>query len=165
MRFLKLPTLAALVFYLGLPTAQAKEVITLPTIQVMAESELREEVGFIPFQEDEKVRQALQHQIYKAENDIQNTQVNENSGRIVDYQAKTAQPDMSQFSPALQQYILAIATGLQSSDPTNGLFKMLEPLGIDRNQALEGVQNREVKINLEDALRLQQMIQNGLKNY
>ncbi|MCY3124917.1 peptide signal protein, partial [Acinetobacter baumannii] len=27
----------------------------------MAESELREEVDFVPFQEDKKVRQALQH--------------------------------------------------------------------------------------------------------
>ncbi|MSE24704.1 hypothetical protein GKC32_09640, partial [Lactobacillus curvatus] len=41
-------------------TVQAEEVATLPTIRVMAESELREEVGFVPFQEDKKVRQALQ---------------------------------------------------------------------------------------------------------
>ncbi len=41
----------------SLPTVQAEEVAYFPTIRVMAESELREEVGFVPFQEDKKVRQ------------------------------------------------------------------------------------------------------------
>ena len=41
---------------MGLPTVQAEEVATLPTIRVMAESELREEVGFVPFQDKKCVR-------------------------------------------------------------------------------------------------------------
>ena len=40
--------------FMALSTVQAAEVTTLPTIRVMAESELREEVGPVPFQEDMK---------------------------------------------------------------------------------------------------------------
>ncbi len=140
-----------------------KNVITLPTIQVMAEDELSETTGFIPFQEDTAVRQALQHKIYKNENDIQNTTVNENTGKTINYQPPVAQPDMTNFSPALQQHVLAIAEGLQSNDPTQGVFKMLDPLGIDRNKALESIPNRDIKINQNDLMILQQLLQNSIK--
>lgn len=140
-----------------------KNVITLPTIQVMAEDELSETTGFIPFQEDTAVRQALQHQIYKNENDIQNTTVKENTGNTIHYQPPVAQPDMTNFSPALQQHVLAIAEGLQSNDPTQGVFKMLDPLGIDRNKALESIPNRDIKINQNDLMILQQLLQNSIK--
>lgn len=52
MNFLKQSAFIAVFAFMGLPTVQAEEVATLPTIRVMAESELREEVGFVPFQED-----------------------------------------------------------------------------------------------------------------
>ena len=51
MNFLKQSAFIAVFAFMGLPTVQAEEVATLPTIRVMAESELREEVGFVPFQE------------------------------------------------------------------------------------------------------------------
>lgn len=54
MNFLKQSAFIAVFAFIGLPTVQAEEVATLPTIRVMAESELREEVGFVPFQEDKK---------------------------------------------------------------------------------------------------------------
>lgn len=56
MNFLKQSAFIAAFAFMGLPTVQAEEVATLPTIRVMAESELREEVGFVPFQEDKCVR-------------------------------------------------------------------------------------------------------------
>ena len=58
---------------LGFPLmAQASDVISLPTITVMAEEELREEdVGILPYQEDEDVKEALRHKIYKLETDMQ----------------------------------------------------------------------------------------------
>lgn len=49
MNFLKQSAFIAAFAFMGLPTVQAEEVATLPTIRVMAESELREEVGFVPF--------------------------------------------------------------------------------------------------------------------
>lgn len=160
MNFLKQSALIAAFAFMGLPTVQAEEVTTLPTIRVMAESELRDEVGFVPFQEDKKVRQALQHHEYKIHNDIQNALVPEGM-TTVDYQPVIAQPDMTQLSPFLREYILAVAGGIQSSDPTNGLFEMLKPLYIDRNN-VDAFRNGTMKVNIGDLLDLQQKIKNGL---
>ncbi|ENV10785.1 hypothetical protein F966_00561 [Acinetobacter higginsii] len=161
MNFLKRSALITALAFMGIPVVQANdEVTSLPTIRVMAESELREEVGFVPFQEDKQVRQALQHYVYKLHNDMQNASVTE-SPTTVTYQPVAAQPDLSQYSPILQQYILAVASGLQSSDPTNGLFKMLEPLNINRNN-IEGIRDGTIKVNVDDILKLQQQIRDGL---
>ncbi|MDX7903576.1 hypothetical protein SJZ78_09850 [Acinetobacter baumannii] len=160
MNFLKQSAFIAVFAFMGLPTVQAEEVATLPTIRVMAESELREEVGFVPFQEDKNVRQALQHHEYKIHNDIQNALVPEGM-TAVNYQPVMAQPDMTQLSPFLQQYILAVAGGIQSSDPTNGLFEMLKPLYIDRSN-VDAYRNGTMKVNIGDLLDLQQKIKNGL---
>ena len=164
MNFLKRSALMTTVLaFMGFPAAQAnKEVNALPTIHVMAESELREEVGFapVPFQERTEVQQALQHHLYKIEKSFQNNPVKE-SAVTVDYQPQATAPDLSQYSPVLQQYILAVAAGLQSSDPTNGLFKMLEPLNINRDNA-DDMRNGTMKVNVDDLLRLQQQIRDGL---
>ncbi|OTG67188.1 hypothetical protein [Acinetobacter silvestris] len=155
MKFFMLVTVLT---YIWLPMAQAEETPLLPTIKVMAESELREEVGFIPFQQDKTVRKVLQHKIMKNEQDIQNFVV-DGSIREIDYQPIAAKPDMSQLSPALQQYVLAVATGLQSSDPTTGLFTMLKQFGIDRSN-VDGMRSGTVKLNLDPNL-LQQLKDNN----
>lgn len=160
MNFLKQSALIAAFAFMGLPTVQAEEVATLPTIRVMAESELREEVGFVPFQEDKKVRQALQHREYKTHYDIQNALVPEGM-TTVDYQPVMAQPDLSQLSPFLQQYILAVAGGIQSSDPTNGIFEMLRPLNINRSN-VDAYRQGTMKVNINDIIDLQKKIENGL---
>ncbi|MCU4412687.1 hypothetical protein KTH71_01320 [Acinetobacter sp. WU_MDCI_Axc73] len=140
--------------------AWANEVASLPSIHAMAESELREEVGFVPFQEDKAVRQTLRHHIDKIQNDIQNPTVNETPYIAIDYQPTTL-PDLSQLSPFLQQYLLSITSGLQSSDPTSGIFNMLAPLNINRNN-VDAFRDGTIKVNLEDVLRLQQQIREGL---
>ncbi|WP_228157242.1 hypothetical protein [Acinetobacter sp. CFCC 11171] len=53
---------------------------------------------------------------------------------------------MSNLSPLMQQHVLDIAAGLQSSDPRNGLYIMLQPFGIDRNAT--NVQISRDQINL-----------------
>lgn len=163
MNFLKQSALIAAFAFMGLPTVQAEEVATLPTIRVMAESELREEVGFVPFQEDKKVRQALQHREYKTHYDIQNALVPEGM-TTVDYQPVMAQPDLSQFSPFLQQYILAVAGGIQSSDPTNGIFEMLRDLNINRSN-VDAYREGTMKVNITDIINLQQKIKDGLQGH
>lgn len=160
MNFLKQSAFIAAFAFMGLPTVQAEEVATLPTIRVMAESELREEVGFVPFQEDKKVRQALQHYEYKTHYDIQNALVPEGM-TTVDYQPVMAQPDLSQFSPFLQQYILAVAGGIQSSDPTNGIFEMLRDLNINRSN-VDAYRDGTMKVNIDDIIDLRKKIENGL---
>lgn len=147
--------------FTGLQTVQAQETVALPSIHVMADTELREEVGFVPLQDDKPVRQALRHHVDKIQNDIQNTNVNENPSLAIDYQPTTS-PDMSQISPLLQQYILSITSGLQSSDPTNGVFNMLEPLNINRNN-IQALRDGTIKINMDQAIQLQQLIREGLR--
>ena len=160
MNFLTRSAVITVFACIALPTVQAEEVAKLPTIRIMAESEMREEVGPIPFQEDEQVRQTLQHYLYKVHNNIQNTDVPETTV-VVDGLPMTAKPDLSQLSPVLQEYILAVAAGLQSPDPTTGLFTMLQPLNINRNNA-DGFRNGSIKINIDDILKLQQQIRDGL---
>lgn len=162
MNFLKRSALIAVFALMALQTVLAEDVSNLPTIRVMAESELREEIGVLPFQEDKPIRQALQHRIDQIQSDAQNTKVYENFPLAVDYQPMTRSPEISQFSPFLQQYILAIAGGIQSSDPTNGIFEMLRPLNINRNN-VDAYRDGSIKVNLNDVLRLQQQIQDGLK--
>lgn len=65
MNFIKVSILAT-ALSVWLPTVQAEEVASLPTIKVMADSELRQEaVGVTPYQENKAVRRALQHQVIK----------------------------------------------------------------------------------------------------
>lgn len=49
--------------------------------------------------------------------------------------------------------MLAVANGLQSSDPTTGLFTMIEPLsmGMNRDKALEAVRNGTFQLNFDKA--------------
>jgi hypothetical protein len=49
-----------------------------------------------------------------------------------------ARPDLESLPPLLPEHVLNIATGLQSVDPTQGLYIMLQPLGMDRK--VENVQ-------------------------
>ncbi|MDQ9011348.1 hypothetical protein RFI36_16740 [Acinetobacter gerneri] len=158
MKFTQVSKILIIFSSFALHTVQAEEPVLLPSIQAMAESEMRdEEVGIVPYQEDSKVRKALQHHVNKSERDIQNYVVNDNI-KVIDFQPSPATPDMSNLSPALQQYVLAIAAGLKSSDPSNGLFNMLEPLGINRGNA-DALRNGTLKLNIDmDNSRLQQIL-------
>ena len=138
----------------------AENLTSLPTIQVMADDELRDEVltTIQPFQEDRKVRKALQHQIIKKEQELQNYEIGDQA-KVVSVQPPATLPDLSQLSPLQREYVLSVASGLQSADPSSGIFKMLEPLGIDRDRALNGVRNGDgvLQINF-DVQRLNQLL-------
>lgn len=138
----------------------AEEATTLPTIKVMADAELRDEVltTVQPFQEDRVVRKGLQHQIIKKEQSIQNYVIGDHA-TAVNIQPQVMLPDMSNLTAMQREYVLAVAAGLQSTDPTSGIFKMLEPLGIDRDRALNNVRNGGgvLQINI-DQQRLNQLL-------
>lgn len=151
MNFIKASIFATVLYSIWLPTVQANEVTTLPTIKVMADSELRdEEVKMAPLQEDKNVRKALQQKIIKSEQDIQNYVIGDNAN-IVNVQPKAPQIDMSGLSPMMQEYVLAVASGLQSGDPTTGLLTMLQSIskGLTRDQAIDAVKNGSFSINLD----------------
>ncbi|MCO8102076.1 hypothetical protein NI401_03995 [Acinetobacter indicus] len=98
----------------------------LATLQVMAEPELRQEVGFIPYQEDRAKRKALQHRIMQIQQDTQNRVIDPDPPVLITMPAKEP-VNMDHLSPALQQHILAIAAGLQSDNPLRGLETLLAP--------------------------------------
>lgn len=160
MNIAKVCVFASLITSSMLTHVYAEEAATLPTIKVMADAKLRDEVltTVQPFQEDIKVRKTLQHYIIKKEQGIQNYEIG-NQAHVLNVAPQTAMPDMSHLSPLQQEYVLAVAAGLQSSDPSSGIFKMLEPLGIDREKALNHVQSGGgvIQINL-DQQRLTQLL-------
>lgn len=157
MNFIKASIFVTALTCLWLPTVQAEEVATLPTIKVMADSELRDEqITMTPLQEDKSVRKALQQKIIKSEQDIQNYVIGDNA-TVVNIQPQVMPVDMSGLNPLMKEYVLAIASGLQSSDPTSGLLTMLQPIsmGLTRDQAIEAVKNGSFNINIDkDRLNL-----------
>ena len=60
-------------------------------------------------------------------------------------------PNLSSLPPALQQHVLNIAYGLQSSDPRNGLYIMLQPFGIDRNAVNVQISREQINIGSIDS--------------
>jgi len=46
--------------------------VELPVLKVMAEPEMRQETGFIPYQERKSEQRALQHRMMQIEDDLQN---------------------------------------------------------------------------------------------
>lgn len=161
MNFIKVSVLVSVLSALGLPTAQAEEVASLPTIKMMADTELRDEqVTMTPFQEEQDTRKALQSKIMKDERGIQNKGLPSPIDQSINYIPQTA-IDMSALdnftnSPLLQAYVLEVAKGFQSSDPTNGVFKILQNFGVDRSSALNSISNNEgVKLNFDaNAMKL-----------
>lgn len=132
--------------------AYAQQAPSLPSIQLMADKELRNEsvTTVTPFLEDDTVRESLQHQQYKKEKEIQNYKP--------EYYAAEARinppslaPDMSQLTPSQLEFVMGVVGGFQSSDPTNGILKMLEPLGIDRERGLDGVRSGMLPINFNES--------------
>ena len=159
MHFSKLCLIVSIAASIPFSVAKAEDVASLPSIQLMADDDLRDEVvtTMTPFQEDEKVRQALQHQMIKKEQNIQNSALAQSSPTL-NVQPQAPLPDMSHLSPLQQQYILAVAAGLQSNDPSSGIFRMLEPLGIDREKALNHIQHAGGTIQITfDEQRLNQL--------
>lgn len=129
--------------------AYADDVVTLSTIHVMADAEMSDEVLLTvkPFQEDKPVRDSLQYQVLKTHGDIQNYPNVDNMATL-SVQAQEPLPDMSHINPFLREYVMAVASSLQSTDPVSGIYKMLEPLGVDQ-RAVQNNRNGTLNINFD----------------
>jgi hypothetical protein len=114
-------------------TVHIIEPVKLPTLTVMAEPELRAETGYLPFQEQPQKRGALQQRVMKIERDIQGYTVDAEYKGNIDVIPAQPGPDIGSLPLGLQHYVMAIADGLQSNDPRNGVYVMLQNFGIDRN--------------------------------
>ena len=106
------------------------EIVSLPTFKTMAESELRAETGVIPYQQDENIRKALQHRIVQLQDDAQSFVVDPTITQNIDILPPAVTADLNSVPPLLREHVLNIAAGLQSSNPTEGLYIMLSRLAL-----------------------------------
>lgn len=109
------------------------DTVELPVLKTLAEPELRAETGIIQYQEDPARVKALQHEVMKLSDEPQNFMIAPNVLTNVEILPAAPLPNLNSLPLILQQHILSIAQGLQSSDPKQGLYIMLQPFGIDRN--------------------------------
>ena len=129
---------------------EQQEAVRLPALTVMAEPELRRETGVVPYQQETARRKALQHRVMQIENDAQSFIVDPEVVANLDILPMEPAPNLSSLPPALQQHVLNIAYGLQSSDPRNGLYIMLQPFGIDRNAVNVQISREQINIGSID---------------
>lgn len=112
----------------------APDSVTLPTLTVMADRELREETEFmLPLQEQSSQKQALKMRMMKIERELQDYTVNADFVGDIEILPTTNPARLDNLPPGLQQYVQAIADGLRSPDPRDGIYLMLVPFGINRN--------------------------------
>ena len=129
---------------------EQQDVIQMPALTIMAEREMRAETGIVEYQEQVDRRKALQHRVMELERDTQNKGVDATIVSNMDILPAAAMPDMSNLSPLMQQHVLDIAAGLQSSDPRNGLYIMLQPFGIDRNATSVQISRDQINMGTID---------------
>ncbi|ANF80838.1 hypothetical protein A3K93_00630 [Acinetobacter sp. NCu2D-2] len=127
----------------------APDPVTLPTLTVMADRELREETEFmLPLQEQSSQKKALKMRMMKIERELQDYSVNADFAGDLDILPSTNPARLDSLPPGLQQYVQAIADGLRSADPREGVYLMLVPFGIDRN--VSSVQAAREQFNLNN---------------
>ena len=129
---------------------EQQDAIQMPALTIMAEREMRAETGIVEYQEQVDRRKALQHRVMELERDTQNKGVDATIVSNMDILPAAAMPDMSNLSPLMQQHVLDIAAGLQSSDPRNGLYIMLQPFGIDRNATSVQISRDQINMGTID---------------
>jgi len=86
----------------------------------------------IEYREDPQRERVLQHRIMQIQLDTQNFVVDPTMLMTIDLVPEAPMPDINSLPWVLQQYVLAIARGLQSPDPREGLYIIFAPFGIDR---------------------------------
>ena len=150
MNLLKYMSFAVAILAVNFPLSTAfADTVELPMLRTLAEPELRAETGIIQYQEDPQEVRALQHRVMKIQLDTQNFVVNPTIVTTLDIvPERVAMPDLNNLPLGLQQYVLAIARGLQSPDPREGLYIMLAPFGIDRNATNVQISREQISLGI-----------------
>ena len=162
MKFLNsLPVFCCVLLFMPTLLQANGEIVSLPTFKTMAESELRAETGVIPYQQDENIRKALQHRIVQLQDDAQSFVVDPTITQNIDILPPAVTADINSVPPLLREHVLNIAAGLQSSNPTEGLYIMLQPFGIDRNATDVQIAREQISIGQIDRNFMQGIQQNS----
>ena len=153
-----------LAIMLSTALVHAQSPTQLSVLTLMAESELQEEIGYVPDQLSKAQQQSLEHRLGRTERDFQNQRIDATVSQAREFIPVPPQPDMNQLPLFLQQYVTSIAQGLQSNDPTQGLYIMLQSAGIDRQHA-NSPERGQLKIQFNDVhlkeIQLPQSLLNG----
>ncbi|KGT46041.1 MULTISPECIES: hypothetical protein [Acinetobacter] len=136
MRFLNSSLLMLLSLFTALfliDAHAASDPVTLSTLTVMTEDELRAETIMPPLQEQTSQKKALNMRLMKIERELQDYTVNADYAGDIEIIPRSNPARLDDLPPGLQQYVQSIADGLRSADPRDGIYLMLAPFGIDRN--------------------------------
>ncbi|MCG2607819.1 hypothetical protein LZZ98_04585 [Acinetobacter sp. SM34] len=133
------------------------DIADTPELSPLMDSELRVEAETVQVMydpHDHQREKALQHRIMQIQMDAQNFVVDPTIVMTIDLVPEPPMPDIHSLPLPLQQYVLAIARGLQSSDPREGLYILLEPFGINRNAVNVQIAREQISLGvLENTLR------------
>ncbi|MDN5511378.1 hypothetical protein [Acinetobacter sp.] len=133
------------------------DIADTPELSPLTDSELRVEAETVQVMydpHDHQREKALQHRIMQIQMDAQNFVVDPTIVMTIDLVPEPPMPDINSLPLPLQQYVLAIARGLQSSDPREGLYILLEPFGINRNAVNVQIAREQISLGvLENTLR------------
>ncbi|MEJ2899235.1 hypothetical protein [Acinetobacter sp. NS-4] len=133
------------------------DIADTPELSPLTDSELRVEAEIVQVMydpHDHQREKALQHRIMQIQMDAQNFVVDPTIVMTIDLVPEPPMPDINSLPLPLQQYVLAIARGLQSSDPREGLYILLEPFGINRNAVNVQIAREQISLGvLENTLR------------
>lgn len=125
------------------------DIADAPGLTPLTDAELSAETTpMIEYRIDPQNEQVLQHRIMQIQMDTQNFVVDPTILMTIDLVPETPMPDINSLPLALQQYVLAIARGLQSPDPREGLYVLLEPFGIDRRATNVQIAREQISLGV-----------------
>lgn len=132
------------------------DIADTPELSPLTDSELRAEAETVQVMydpHDHQRERALQHRIMQIQMDAQNFVVDPTILMTIDLVPEPPMPDINSLPLPLQQYVLAIARGLQSSDPREGLYVLLEPFGINRNAVNVQIAREQISLGVLENTR------------
>ena len=125
------------------------DIADAPGLTPLTDAELSAETTpVIEYRTDPQNERVLQHRIMQIQMDTQNFVVDPTILMTIDLVPEAPMPDINSLPLALQQYVLAIARGLQSPDPREGLYVLLEPFGIDRRATNVQIAREQISLGV-----------------
>jgi len=130
------------------------DIADAPGLRPLTDSELSAETETAQamyYPHDSQRERALQHRIMQIQMDTQNFVVDPEIVMTIDLVPEAPMPDINNLPVPLQQYVLEIARGLQSPDPREGLYVLLEPFGIDRSATNVQLARGQISLGVLDS--------------
>ncbi|MFH7765473.1 hypothetical protein [Acinetobacter sp. BSP-28] len=135
------------------------DIADAPGLSPLTDAELSAETTpVIEYREDPQKERVLQHRIMQIQMDTQNFVVDPTILMTIDLVPEAPMPDINSLPVALQQYVLAIAQGLQSADPREGLYIILANFGIDRNATTVQIAREQLSLGVLENTSLNEAI-------